>query len=338
MLSVTSRKESGTYSESLTNRSKIRTTFLEKERQEINSYIHDLENNLAINKSMLSEILVNQSKDSKTINNSMVKLNKENLQLQTTIKELRRKLEKERNQNLILEQLLEEMRFKNGEQVTELKEKNNELMEQLKLKEYYLQVFEKKCNDAEFFILKYLRHIPEAVQVIQEIHSPIKKGVIISNVVIQNEELKKKIKELNKEINKLKTESCLQETRKVKETLKLKINTLTMENNNQKEKLSMQTKINQELYELNNKLTKQLKNLNDQVNVLIHSTKIIGTEGNSHRSKEHTLNPSPITEVPKRHKDFDELSSISSEEDDGKYAMKGELIQKGLSKRASKNN
>lgn len=332
MKSVINRNDSSDCSGSITGRSKLRTNFLERERQEISSYVKDLEANLAINKAILNEVLADQSKDPKSAKNSLVKLNQENSHLQKTVKELRKKLEQEMNNNLILEQLLDEIKSKSAEQIRDLMEKNNELMEQLKLKEYYLQVFEKKCSSAEYLILKYLRNIPEAAKLVEEIHAPVKKGTVISNVVIQNDELKKKIKELGRELSKIRSDNSIQETRRAKETLKAKINTLTMENETQKEKLTNQAKMNQELYELNSKLTEQLKSLNSQVSAMMHS-KMIGTEVVPHRSKDRAHNPFPVTEAPSSHKDFDELSSISSDEDNRKYVMKGELVHKGLAKR-----
>eukprot|EP00826_Nyctotherus_ovalis_P040659 TRINITY_DN4028_c0_g1_i1.p1 TRINITY_DN4028_c0_g1~~TRINITY_DN4028_c0_g1_i1.p1 ORF type:complete len:339 (+),score=116.59 TRINITY_DN4028_c0_g1_i1:148-1164(+) len=335
MKSAINRNDSNDCSGSITGRSRLRTNFLEKERQEISSYVKDLEASLAINKAILNEVLADQPKDSKSTKNSLVKLNEENSQLQKTIKELRKKLEQEMNNNLILEQLLEETRSKSTEQIRDLIEKNNELMEQLKLKEYYLQVFEKKCSSAEYLILKYLRNVPEAAKLVEEINAPVKKGMVISNVVIQNDELKKKIKELAKELNKIRTDNSIQEMRRAKETLKMKINTLTTENEAHKEKLDTQTKMNQELYELNNKLTEQLKTLNNQVSAMMHS-KMLSTEVAPHKPKDRAHNSFAATEVRNSHKDFDELSSISSDEDNRKYVMKGELLHKGLAKRSER--
>ena len=276
--------EANNCSGGITSRGKLRTAFFDDQKKEDRNYISDLEGTLMINKTIIKDLLDAQLKESDKKKSLLQKLNDETLILQKSIKEFKNKYENEKSRNLILEQLIEELKLKTQEQFNELKEKNAELVEQLKLKEYYLQVFEKKCNDAEYLILKYLRTIPEASDVLEEINAPIKKGAI-SNVIVQNSELRKKIKELNNEVNALKQQTSIEEIKRIKQNLRAKINELTEENVNQREKLEKETKMNKELYELNEKLSSQLKNLNDQISSLMHSTKIVQTESNLHKSK-----------------------------------------------------
>ena len=316
MKSVVLKGESSTCDLSFTNRSKMRISFLEREKKRTINYIADLESTLLINKAIIRD-LCDSENISKNVKSALAKLNDENSMLQEKIKELREENKSSLDKILILEQVLEEYKVKAQEQINELREKNRELVEQLSLKEYHLQLFEKRCNDAELIILRYLNKIPEALQAVKDINEPIKQGVNITNVVVQNSEMKNRIQELTNELNKLRRDTSIHEMKQMKAILKEKIQSLTNENEGQRVKLNEQAKMNQELYGLNEKLSEQLKNLNKQMSALMHGKLIVHTEANVQKEKISSKELINATEVPKGNdNEFGSLSSISDNGDE----------------------
>lgn len=299
---------------SLTNRNKVRIAFMEREKKEVQSYISDLEVTVAINKSIIQDLCTSGPKEVAGQKAALHKLNDENIALQKQLKEFKKQRDEALARVLILEQMLEELRAKEAEQINELKEKNTELLEQLNLKEYHIQVYEKRCNDAEALVIRYLKNVPEAMEAIGEVHAPINEGMGISNVVIQNSKMKAKVAELTSEMTRLKRELSNSETRKLIEVLKIKINGLVEENEGQRQKLGTQTKMNQELYELNEKLSAQLSNLNKQLSVLMHSQKMVHAETmHTHSAHDPPAEMFYTQDVRgrKQNESFGEMSSIS---------------------------
>jgi len=309
---------------SMTSRNKVRVAFLEREKKEIASYISDLEATISINKAIIQDICCANSKDSNSYKQAISKLNEENLKLTRQLKDLKKERDEALGKVLILEQMIDEVRSKDNEQINELKEKNEELLEQLNLKEYHLQTFEKRCNDAEALVIKYLKNVPEVIEALGENHTQIPKNISISNVVIQNAQLKQKMNDLTSEVNRLKKELSSSETKKLIDILKIKLNGLITENDQQKMKIDKQNKLNEELYHLNEELSDQLCNLNKQVSILMHEKRI-----NSHAETLYTQRARDpprenfVTEIPvqkERKHSLGELSSISvGPEDADKY-------------------
>ncbi len=311
---------------SISCRNRVRIAFLEREKKETSSYISDLEATIAINKTIIQDLCAPKPKDA-GYRAACARLNEENVALQRQVKELKRQRDDCLSKILILEQMVDEMKLKEREQANEWRETNAELLEQLNLKEYHLQVFEKRCNDAEALVLKYLRNVPEAIEAIGDVHNPVSERVGISNVVIQNKQMKAKMNDMTTEVNRLRKELCNSEARKLIEILKGKINGLVKDSEDQRQKLGGQVKINQELFELNEKLREQLSNLNKQVNMLMHSQRIMHAETvYTLRSKEPAPDVFFTQEVAakKGNESFGELSSISMDEVGEKGTEKNE--------------
>ena len=311
----TAKAEKSNCDGSGTNRSKVRISFMEREKKETTSYIADLEATLAINKSIIQELCNPKQKESANYKMAFNKLNEENMLLQKRVREFKRQRDDASAKVLILEQVVEELRYKESEQLTEWKEANAELLEQLNLKEYHLQVFEKRCYDAEALVMKYLRNVPEVMEAIGGIRGPINEKIGISNVVIQNKQMQAKLAEMTSELTRLKKELGNSETKKMVDVLKNKINGLVAENEGQRQKLTSQSKMSQELYDLNEKLRTQLSNLNKQVSMLAHSQRIMRADTlYTQRSKDRTPPEVFYTQEVISHKkkeSFGELSSIS---------------------------
>ena len=317
-MTTTARSELSVCDNCATSRGKVRASFLEREKAESYSYISDLETTIAINKSIIQNLCDTTDKGALGCKKALCRLNEENAVLQQQNKILKKQRDESMGKALILEQMIEEIKSKDQEQIDELREKNAELIEQLNCKEYHVQVFEKRYNDAEALFLKYLKTIPESMQALGVIRSPIVETRSISNVVVQNSQLKEKIAELVLEISRLKKELAGSEARKLNEILKDKINSLVAENEEQRMKMEVQGKINKQLYELNEKLSTQLGNLNKQVSVLIHQQKLA-----THMETMHTRYSKEVPQeqfytqdvVAAAHKEnFAELSSILIEE------------------------
>ncbi len=306
---------------SVSSRNRVRIAFLERGNKETAAYIADLEATIAINKKIIQDLCgVSGEKECASYKLAFAKLNEENIALQRQTKDLRRQRDEAQGKNLILEQMVDEMKTKEKEQLVEWRETNSELLEQLNLKEYYLQVLEKRCNDAEGIVLKYLRNVPEAIEAIGELHNPVNHRVGISNVVIQNKQMKSKLNELIAEVGRLRKESSVSEARKLVDVLKAKINGLVKDNEEQRQKLDDKGKINQELFDLNEKLRGQLSNLNKQVNMLMFSQHI--SRADTVYTQRSSKAPEPEPEVfhteavpaKKGTESFGELSSISMDE------------------------
>lgn len=314
---MTSRGDS-TCESSIIKRNKLRSVFLKKDRNELMDYIFNLQTSLAINKEIIQDLCGPNSKGSQGYKNSILKLNNENANLHQKIKEMVKEKNNFHSRILILEQMIEEQKTKEKEQIDELNEKVKELLEQLNLKEYHLQVALNNYRVAENLIMKNLHNIPQGLGLINELSNNSKNNVGITNVVMENEKMKLKVKELNEEIVKLKHEMNNTESKKLVIVLKEKINLLVEENESQHKKLVEQTKMTQEVYDLNQKLSEQLSNLNKQVSVLMHGTKI----NNIATTRTHRYNKSEngyfrtqnIAEQKYR-KSFDNVSSISKSSD-----------------------
>jgi len=309
--------ESGTLDSSFTNKSKTKMSFTEKNRKETMEYIYDLEATLAINKEVIKTLCTGGDKANGN-RIALAKLHEENNSLQQKNEELKNQNTNALNKVSILEQMLEDYKTKSEEEINELREKNKELVEQLNSKEYHLQLLEKRCNDAELVILKYLKNIPEAIKTLKEINEPVNSNTI-SNVVVQNCEMKKKIQELTNELHKIKRSASVYEMKQVERILKAKIQLLIDENEANNKKLSHQINMNQDLFELNKKLSQQLKHLNDKLNALLHGTKVMKTDvkTRSKRSKEESRTINTFIG-----ESFSNISDIS-EENDKKFIIQG---------------
>ena len=292
-------------------RQKLKVTFLEQEKAEILARIKDLEASLAINKQIIRDLCDGSFSEHVKYKQAVQKLNNENINLHQTVNKITKEKKEYEGQKLIYTQVIEEHKKKEAELIEEWKDKVSELLDQLNKKEYLLQVEEKKSQDMERLLLKYLKNVPEIKTVLPQKNTS-HAAIGISNVVIENQHLQARVNELRIENNRLKKELESSELRILIATLKEKITSLVKENEKQRKKIEEREKNNMELYELNEKLTSQLENMNKQVNVLIHSQRIMQTEvlHSAGRDPPQVFFTQDVA-TNKKNMSFGELSSIS---------------------------
>ena len=174
-----------------------------------------------------------------------------------------------------------------------------------------------RCQNSEYLVVKYLSKVPEAQAIIKEINDLVKRGIVITNVVSQNSDMKKKITDLTLELNKIKKETDLQESIKAKKILQDKIILLTTENEFKLKKLEDKEKIITELYCLNNKLSERLNKLNNKINTVIHANRGISTEENRRKSNKN-LSKFLGTEIADKNINdkFEDISNIAEDNED----------------------
>eukprot|EP01022_Parablepharisma_sp_SALTPOND_P026516 TRINITY_DN64310_c1_g1_i1.p1 TRINITY_DN64310_c1_g1~~TRINITY_DN64310_c1_g1_i1.p1 ORF type:complete len:578 (-),score=50.72 TRINITY_DN64310_c1_g1_i1:1724-3457(-) len=189
---------------SLTARNQIRCQFLEREKVQSQTYIKDLENTIAINKEIISELL---SKDSSGHKNKKLieKLNIENASLQAQLKKVIRERNDNQGKLLISEQIIEDYKTKEQEQLNEHREKQAELVDQLNRKEFILQSFERKYNKALVVLKRFSHKDQEIRQALKELNADLLPDKKISNVVEENENFERQLAEKSAKIVELET-------------------------------------------------------------------------------------------------------------------------------------
>jgi len=187
----------------VTEKQRLKMDYLEKAHSSYNIYIEDLESNLLINKQIISELCGQKTEISKKTKGIIEKLNEENKRLTTKVKKLMLDKKDIEAKLLIQTQIINEFRIKEEENVKEFKSTIVELKDQLSKKEYAIQCLEKKYAEAQRIIFHYLKDSPEVAALLTQMKMEAP-NVGITNVVEQNNILKKKVTELTGELNKLK--------------------------------------------------------------------------------------------------------------------------------------
>jgi len=191
----------------------LKALFLENEKNQIQNYIKDLEDTVRINKEIITELL----KSNKTNNNDInEKLNSENVKLLKQLAETTKKQTEVQSQLLITDQIMKELKLKEEEVRLEFAETKQEFLSQLSKKEYILQFYEQKNQTLEGLLKKYAKKEPELSVAMKELNTEVNPRYI-ENVVIENNDLNKKLIESNIRIKELEA----------------KINTITTENQKQ---------------------------------------------------------------------------------------------------------
>ena len=191
-------------STSIAVRQKLKISFLELEKEERQQYVADLEATIVINKQIIQELCTSSTDVNAKTKAVFDKLNRENVELISRVKNLVKQRSELEGKVLIHAQIIEENRRREAEHLQEYKETALELKEQLNKKEYILQHLEKRCSDAEQMIMKYLKNSPEARSILAQMQITINQNTGISNVVEQNKLLKAKVIRLTGELSKAK--------------------------------------------------------------------------------------------------------------------------------------
>ena len=123
----------------MTGRGIIKYDFTKTEREQLNSYIKDLETTITINKQIIKEMISGMSIDIKS-KRIIDNLTKESTLLINQNKKIIKERDEAQYKSLINGQLVEEYKVKEKDVYSECQEKISELQEQLNKKEYILKV------------------------------------------------------------------------------------------------------------------------------------------------------------------------------------------------------
>lgn len=136
----------------VSQRQRLRQEYTEEVKLQLESQIVDLEENLAINKSIISELASGMQGASKNV---ILSLNKENSNLQAQLKTAIKQRDNCRARLLIAEQMVEEGRTRESAMERQLKCQKEELKDQLDKKEYSLQAYDQGIRRAVKMLNKY---------------------------------------------------------------------------------------------------------------------------------------------------------------------------------------
>jgi len=186
-------------------RQKLKVSFIEKEKNQVGDYLSDIEKTLKINKEIVSELLKND-KNSSTYKTVSEKLNSESILLHNQLSKCKKEREDTQAKLLISEQIIQEYKTKEEDTKSEFEQTKKELLDQLSRKEYILQLQERRYLRLEEILKKCAKSEPEVWKTLKamnlEIASEPKK---IENVIEENENLNKKINELQIQVKNLQT-------------------------------------------------------------------------------------------------------------------------------------
>eukprot|EP00826_Nyctotherus_ovalis_P023373 TRINITY_DN1795_c0_g9_i1.p1 TRINITY_DN1795_c0_g9~~TRINITY_DN1795_c0_g9_i1.p1 ORF type:complete len:367 (+),score=121.19 TRINITY_DN1795_c0_g9_i1:200-1300(+) len=180
---------------SITSRKRLKGVFLEKDKQQMKSYIQDLEKTILLNKGIISDLLSNEASNA-VYKNTIKKLNRENSELQGKVKELIRERDSVQARLLVCEQMAEELKGREADLEQHYADKSREMLEQLSIKEYVVQSFERRLRKAVILLQKYKEHDVNIRFLLRELAEDGSKKKSMKNVVEENEILLKIMKEI----------------------------------------------------------------------------------------------------------------------------------------------
>jgi len=184
-----------------TTRKTVRASFIANERAQTAEYIKNLEQTLAINKEIISEMM-GKNQSSGSMKSMITKLNNENGNLQNQLKKVIKDRNEAQSKLLIAEQLVENYKKHEIDACKDLQDKQIELVDQLNRKEYFLQNMERKYARAISLLTKFAHKDQEIKKGLKELKADIKGEQKVTNVVEENTRLSKELAE-EKEKNKL---------------------------------------------------------------------------------------------------------------------------------------
>jgi len=273
----------------------IKGNFITNDTDKAKIYIKDLEQNLAINKEIIVELLRENLKEenSKII---IEKFNVENILLQQQVRKLAIERDELLAKLLITEQIVENLKRREGECCKEVAERQKEMLDQLDRKEFNLQKLERKYEKA-LTVLKNLEHKDQGVRkLLKVLKEDIRIDSKLSNIVKENELLqteltdaKVKIKELTMQVNEGLTQEKVNEEKdhieiKSAGTPKLKKRESSSESmltiRSLKEEIIKLNKRIEELYEINLNLSETLRSANSKLLLMSRKENMRSRSGN----------------------------------------------------------
>ena len=168
----------------VTIRKNIKGEYLDKDKNQLENHIIDLEETISINKDIISELLASYpKKNNKAL---LLSLNRENALLQNQLKNFIKQRDSCQSKLLIAEQIIAEYEKKESFYEKQMEEKQQELLHQLNKKEYMIQAYDFKIRRVVSMLSKYSAVDPEIRKFARDfnINEITKKG--ITNLVDEN--------------------------------------------------------------------------------------------------------------------------------------------------------
>eukprot|EP00826_Nyctotherus_ovalis_P015401 TRINITY_DN14372_c0_g1_i2.p1 TRINITY_DN14372_c0_g1~~TRINITY_DN14372_c0_g1_i2.p1 ORF type:complete len:384 (+),score=122.69 TRINITY_DN14372_c0_g1_i2:80-1231(+) len=189
---------------SLTSRQKLKGYFLECNKLQMGSYIKDLKDTIKVNKQIISNLLA--EKEEKALKETMRALNSENMKLQEKVNKITKERDDLQAKLLIVEQIVED--YKGAEMKVEdrIKERTQEMLDQLNRKEYVVQIYEKKFHKLVPVLKKYVPIDPEVKRIVRLLDIQVSPMQTITNVVEANEMLATEVQTAREKVAELESQ------------------------------------------------------------------------------------------------------------------------------------
>lgn len=184
----------------------LKVSFLEQENKDLQQTVEDLQTTLAINKNIIKSLLQNCGNTKSTSESSteytIGQLTAENEALEGTVKRVTDERDQAQARLFIMQQIIDNTKDKEEDVAELFRDEIEELKENLERKEYLLQVNEQKYSEYE----KLLAHVAEYDDMVRrrlEDINAVPRDRKITNVVLENSNLKQQMEELRYENDRL---------------------------------------------------------------------------------------------------------------------------------------
>eukprot|EP00826_Nyctotherus_ovalis_P062120 TRINITY_DN8932_c0_g1_i14.p1 TRINITY_DN8932_c0_g1~~TRINITY_DN8932_c0_g1_i14.p1 ORF type:complete len:370 (+),score=98.63 TRINITY_DN8932_c0_g1_i14:239-1348(+) len=180
---------------SAASRRQLKGVFLENDKEQVRRYIEDLEKTIKLNKGIITDLL-STNKSSSMHMKAIEKLNTENSTLQAKVKELIRERDEAQARVLVCEQMIAEFSGREKAIEAHYEELAEEIRDQLNVKEYILQLYERRFRKTIKLLQQYEGKDIQAHALLKELVRENDERRAVTNVLDENEELLNKTKEL----------------------------------------------------------------------------------------------------------------------------------------------
>lgn len=193
----------------------LKISYLEAENRNLQQMCDDLQTTLAINKNIIKSLLEGQKKQSLSTNGSSLastsaggldytinQLTHENEMLEASLRKTTEERDQLNARLFIMQQIIDNTKDKEEDVAGLYLDEIEELKENLERKEYLLQVNEQKQSEFERMLMQVADYDDGVKRRLQEINV-VPKDRKITNVVLENGQLKETIEGLKYEVEKL---------------------------------------------------------------------------------------------------------------------------------------
>ena len=306
--------------DSHTARNILKNVYTYDELKQRDNYINDLEENLTINKNIISNLLKEKLDDNN--NNTIIEhLNTENKNLLTRYKSLLKERDDIQSRLLVSKQIIEDYKIHEQELIKEAKEEKAELLDQLNRKEYFLQILERKYERA-FAVIKSKSHADQVLaSLVKELGNNYKINENTTNLIKENEMLKANLANGKSRIKELTCKIQERYIERTKNEVKSNETNLNLLKEKMEELYQINIKLSEALNEANNKLMKyykkKRKNKLNKSSIIVVNTKLLSEEKKDknikNKRKENESKPKVIKDriiLDSIKYDFNGLSTI----------------------------